>query len=357
MCKVSIIVPVFNGENYLNKCLDMIINQTFTDFELILIDDGSVDNSEKIYTTYMEYDNRIKIIKKKNAGAWAARNSGIDVAKGKYIMFLDCDDWYENNFIEEMYKTIEESNSDLVICGQTNVFVDKSNKIYKMKNVDIEEYIYNDNNSFVEDYIKMREKGIADVLWNKIYKTKIIKENKIRFQNLKRGEDAVFNINYYENVNKGIILPKYLYKYRVEIDKPFWIKYSTDFYQLLLNENNYISEKLKSSGKYDEKASQYLSQHFVCGMIEHFYWIIYPDNKFTLKDKRNKISEIINKEFFINACEKAELQGIFNKLIVKFIENKNIYSILILIKVKFIMREIYYWILCKINRKNIKNFQ
>ena len=117
MPKISIIVPVYNVEKYLRKCVDSILNQTFKDFELILVDDGSIDTSGKICDEYNLKDNRIKVIHKENGGLSSARNAGLDIAQGEYIGFVDSDDWIELDMYEELYKICKENDTDVGIVG------------------------------------------------------------------------------------------------------------------------------------------------------------------------------------------------------------------------------------------------
>lgn len=128
--KVSIIVPVYNVEKYLRRCLDSIKVQTFTNMECILIDDGSSDNSGKICDEYAEKDSRFRVIHKRNGGVSSARNAGLDEAKGKWIGFVDADDWIENNLIEELYDYATENDADVVISGDTRVQKDKKIKTH-----------------------------------------------------------------------------------------------------------------------------------------------------------------------------------------------------------------------------------
>lgn len=125
---ISIIVPVYNVEKYLNKCIDSIINQTYKNIEIILVDDGSTDNSGKICDEYLLRDSRIKVIHKNNGGLSSARNEGINISSGEYIGFVDSDDWVEPNMYEEMYKKILYSNADIVDCGYWKEYENKSIK-------------------------------------------------------------------------------------------------------------------------------------------------------------------------------------------------------------------------------------
>ena len=117
---VSIIVPVYNVEKYLRKCLDSIVNQTYKNIEVICVDDGSPDNSIDILREYRAKDDRVTIIRQKNKGLSGARNTGIKNATGKYIMFIDSDDWVELNMVELMTKKMDNKNLELAVCGTIN---------------------------------------------------------------------------------------------------------------------------------------------------------------------------------------------------------------------------------------------
>lgn len=123
MCEISVIVPVYNAEKSLETCLRSIQNQTFKNFEVIMINDGSKDKSREICIKFCEADNRFKLINQENAGPSAARNTGIDNARSKYLAFVDSDDYIENNMLEIMYSSAEESNADMTICGYYCGFV------------------------------------------------------------------------------------------------------------------------------------------------------------------------------------------------------------------------------------------
>ena len=113
---ISVIIPVYNVYDWIDQCLDSIINQSFKDFEVILVDDGSTDNSDKKCEKWEQMDQRVRVIKQQNAGPSAARNKGIKTAKGEYISFIDADDWIDEDFLQELYNAAEESNSDIAEC-------------------------------------------------------------------------------------------------------------------------------------------------------------------------------------------------------------------------------------------------
>lgn len=133
--KISIIIPVYNTEKYLEKCLDSIIDQTYSNLEILIIDDGSNDGSSKIYNKFKMKDKRIKVIYKKNGGLSEARNVGIDHATGLYICFVDSDDYIENNYIQKMYYQLINHDADICCCGKVVEYPNK--KIYKNTNRDL----------------------------------------------------------------------------------------------------------------------------------------------------------------------------------------------------------------------------
>ena len=178
MPKVSIIVPVYNVEKYLGKCIDSILAQTFTDYELFLVDDGSPDNCGKICDEYAGKDGRIKVIHKENGGLSDARNVAIDIASGEYLSFIDSDDYVEPDMIESMYKALIETDSDVAVCGMDSF----------------------DENGRVTDYYKPHEKRMVckgedrcEFLYqpsacNKLYKETIFED--LRFPKGRLYEDA-----------------------------------------------------------------------------------------------------------------------------------------------------------------------
>ena len=202
---VSVIIPVYNVENYLVDCLDSVCNQTYSSLEIIVVDDESPDNSGKIVDEYAVRDNRIKALHIKNSGAAGARNRALDVCKGEYIMFVDSDDWLEDNAIEVMMTKMLNNSCDMVLCQYFDEFTNKSEKHTFLE----KSYICSDM-IFIKDMIKKWEYIINS---NKIYKASAI--NTIRFVEGRCIDDEFFTYKAVMNMKTIYISDEYLYHYRM----------------------------------------------------------------------------------------------------------------------------------------------
>lgn len=205
--KVSVIIPVYNTEKYLEKCLDSVLKQTLEKIEIIAINDGSKDSSKDILERYSIFE-KFRIINKKNEGASKTRNLGINLAKGKFIYFMDADDYIEKNMLLEMYNKAEKDNLDIVVCDYYNE--DFKTRKY-VKNLDIKE---NEIIFGVEyaRYLLQSEKKIAPSIWGKMIRRSIYINNNIRFpENIFIGEDTVLGIK-----------TAYFSKKVGKINKPFY---------------------------------------------------------------------------------------------------------------------------------------
>ncbi|ELB11855.1 glycosyltransferase [Enterococcus faecium] len=206
MCEISIIVPVYKVEPYLRKCVDSILAQTFTDFEVILVDDGSPDNSGKICDEYASKDSRVRVIHKKNGGLSSARNAGIDVARGKYLGFVDSDDYIEKDMYELLYDNIVKEQADLSICGVYDLYANREPKILTPQYMVL---------SKIEAMKMILEAKVVSVqAWNKLYKKEIF--DTIRYPEGVITEDAAVILPVLDKTEKVVIdnQQKYYYFHR-----------------------------------------------------------------------------------------------------------------------------------------------
>lgn len=218
MAMVTVIVPMYNVEKYICNCLDSIVNQTYKNLQIVIVDDGSPDKSGEIADKYASQDSRITVIHKKNQGLGLARNSGLEFAEGKYTIFVDSDDWLDLDHIESLVKVAEEKNVDVVIHS----FKTCDSKGNRVKDYIIKTGVF--ENVIDELLMPMlassdsnaQDKTLPIGAWCKLYKTEIIKNNKLRFINEKEfiAEDIFFNIDYLSCCQNGVAIEEYGYNYR-----------------------------------------------------------------------------------------------------------------------------------------------
>ena len=214
MTKISIIVPFYNVEGYIEKCIESLISQTLEDIEIICIDDESTDNSKDIVLKYAKEDKRIKLINtKKHSGQSCARNIGLEIAQGEYIGFVDSDDWVELNMFEKLYNRAKIDDTDITMC-QSYLYDDKTQQSYTNDYYDLKELEKFGENVFSPKDTKNEILKINIVLWNKIYKKDFLKRINVRFTDGYIYEDLPFFFETYLKANKVNILWESLYYYR-----------------------------------------------------------------------------------------------------------------------------------------------
>ena len=240
----SIIIPVYNVEKYLNQCIDSVLKQDFTDYEIILVDDGSTDNSPNICDEYAEKYTQIKVIHKTNGGLSDARNFGIKEALGDYLMFLDSDDfWNGRNVLLDLYNIIKENNPDLII-HELSSFYDLEKIIpRKFKNEGIQKFSLDFKND-------LKELVNNDIYYatacNKIIKTSIIKENNIEFSKGKLHEDVAWCADIIPYVSSYSLYKKPFYYYRKEREGSLTVqikpKNIIDLIDIISEKENFLSK-------------------------------------------------------------------------------------------------------------------
>ena len=204
---ISVVVPVYNREQLVAACIESILNQTYKNFELIIVDDGSTDKSYEICKKYQSADKRISIIKQKNSGVSIARNQGIENAKGEYICFVDSDDTVSPDILKSYTEQLQTKAYDLIVCGFYNATQNHKVEYYELPDREI-----NNLKDFWNNFGNLLHINLLRSPVNKLYKKSILNENKIRFDaNTQIGEDALFNKNYYFYINSIYVLNKPLY--------------------------------------------------------------------------------------------------------------------------------------------------
>lgn len=241
MVKISIVMPIYNGEKYLKEAIESIINQSYDNYELILIDDGSTDNTSSICHNYTQ-NNRIKYYYVKNSGVSNARNIGIDKSTGDYITFLDADDYFNYEALKNYNDIIVKTNCDLIITSY--------NEVYK-NNIISHKFDYNQKIKSNLDSIIFEIDGVEGFLCNKLYKSSILKENNLKLsKEINFCEDLLFNCKYLEYSNVVYIASFVTLNYRMRRSSATWNLNTNKVKQLFkvfstIEENKYILANIK----------------------------------------------------------------------------------------------------------------
>ena len=204
MSKISVIIPVYKVEKYLDKCIKSVVNQTFTDLEIILIDDGSPDRCPEICEQWAKKDSRIVVIHKKNGGLSDARNAGLNIATGEFISFVDSDDWIAKNMYEIMLNYLKREKADVCACGILACYPDKQIPM------PVNSIVGNSHDIFLQLYTDARYPVAA---WNKLYKSKCW--SNLRFPKGKICEDAFTTYKIIDTADRIVQIKDNLYFYRI----------------------------------------------------------------------------------------------------------------------------------------------
>ena len=225
---VSVIIPVYNAERYLKKCVESIIKQTYKNIEIILINDGSVDGSLQLCKCFSEKDSRIRVIDKENSGVSATRNLGISSVKGKYICFVDSDDYVEPGYIEELLNNVQDKT--MTFCGY---YIDSYKKCVAISPIETK-HKENECVKIKDSFTYVFHQGFLAAIWNKIYEVERLRENDIKFdESLSLGEDLLFNLEYLKTgINNFKYVSSPLYHYIKRGTESPDNKYRTDFLEI-----------------------------------------------------------------------------------------------------------------------------
>ena len=321
---LSVIVPVFNVENYLHKCIDSIINQTFKDLEIILVNDGSTDASPKICDDYAQKDVRVKVIHQENAGVSVARNNGINNALGNYVTFVDSDDWLEPSMYETMFAITQSKNaSDIIMCD----FVTIKNNIKQEVSSNLRNGFYTKQQIINELYptlLVTEDFGRIPIVsvCSCLFKRSIFVDNKIKFNaDLKYSEDYLFMADVMINANSFYYLKhKYFYNY-LQYEESRSKKFQAVWWDNLLYLNEELENLLKSNKEFDFTRQIKLQLlHSVLLILNS----ICKNDGMDFYTKRKEIKFIVNQpkltQVFSNLSLKNQRKSL--KLILFFIKHK-----------------------------------
>lgn len=296
---VSIVVPVYNVEKYLKECVESILLQSYTNFELILVDDGSTDNSGKICDSYRN-NTKVKVIHKQNAGLGLARNTGIEEAKGKYVTFIDSDDYWFPNALEELMTVMELEKADTCVGGYTRV----SNEGEILLEERPQLQVFHTNEEVRKLFFPRllgsspsKKDAFRPSVWNAVYSLDIIREKKLKFpsERVYIAEDMIFDLEYYLYANRVVTVPSPGYCYRVTPGS-LTQKYNEERFEKVVFLYEAVFNKLKEY-QYDEECILRAKRQFFVYLRSCIKQENLEISKLSKKNAMDNIKKICNNTF------------------------------------------------------------
>lgn len=349
MPNISFIVPVYGVEKYIHQCVDSILGQTYTDFELILVDDGSPDNCPAICDAYAARDKRVRVIHKKNAGVSEARNTGIDAAQGKWAYFIDSDDWIEPDACEKLMSDTEKTNadcimSDCVICADT----------YQRRLHQFSKKFYTDDRAMIQSiqkymlchkfspyYVKGLTNGYA-APWGKFVKLEILKENNIRFDPRAKSvfDDGLYSLYLLDHVKSFYYNDEHTYNYRI-VESSTIHAFKKNSVELLKNNSMLVREFIEKTGKDDSfrvaEANREIA--FLTAQLSKYYFN--DKNGLSRKQRYAELKAALTSEPFSSALKDSK---------IRYLETQHQFSVVFMRTKCMPALEAYAWL--KVRFKN-----
>ncbi|MFC3884778.1 glycosyltransferase [Bacillus songklensis] len=325
--KVSVIIPVYNAEKYIVECIESLLSQTLQECEFIFINDGSKDRSRQIIENYKKVDYRIKLINQENQGVSAARNTGLHIAAGEYIGFVDADDYIEKDMYEILYNSAKQSDCDVVISNFESEM--EGHKV-------ITKYPFPIGIILNKDYIEqeillyfLKEENL-NAVWNKVYKKKVIKESNVKFpEKVILGEDELFNIQFFSNAATMKYIDYTGYHYREVIGSA----------TRNILENNYLSIALGVYtlelpeiyiGKIDKvKIHQLKSIRLIKSVMSYIHMYFAPCKDVSFSKRYEYVKNMVSNKYIRDALpiyysEIYNTLGRYEKFIINMIKRKSV---------------------------------
>ena len=310
---VSIIVPIYNSENFINRCIDSLVNQTYENIEIVAIDDGSKDNSLEILNQYTKKDKRIKVFSQLNQGPSAARNTGLKKSNGDYIMFVDIDDYIDLDMVRLLVTNTENNESTLVLCDNSEIWSDRVEERKILDDLD-----GNVTNISRSKVIKSISSGRAGLVCCKLFSKNIINNHHIKFdKDVKMCEDQIFFLNISIHCEKFIYVPKSLYYYDRRNENSITVKYQKNAIDNQIYVIDNIKEILNNSDLDNDEINIIINKRYM-NAINYCISNEILDMKISnIKSKIFNIKYIIQNNKLKGDVEKITPSGIRENMIIK----------------------------------------
>ena len=311
MPMVSVIMPVYKVEKFVGRCIDSLLNQTLTDFEFFAVDDGSPDRSGEICDAYALKDTRIRVIHKVNGGAASARNTAMELATGKYLYFLDSDDWAEPTMLEDMVNLAEANASQLVVSGYFIDTYDGDTKIH-VQDKKCEDAVYQSAETFRRAAYKLFDENLLYTPWNKLYLREYVMEHNIRFPQT-YWDDFPFNLMVIRDIERVSVTSKQYYHFLRARQESETAMYRPDLYEKREEENRWLKGLYRYWHVADQASCEMLARRYIERLVGCIENVMNQSCTLSGVEKSDLIRTMLNNPEVSKALKKARPRSIAMK--------------------------------------------
>ena len=304
--KISIIIPLYNAEKYIDRCMESVNAQTMKDFEVVLVNDGSTDNSAAICRRYASQDPRVTYIEKENGGAGSARNAGIEAAKGTYLAFPDADDWFEPEMYAELYALAQSGGYDVVFSGVNYYSQTPDGGVEYSRTQNIEAVAFTDRATCRKNIMTFfPTTTIFDVPWNKLYKRSIVTQNNVRFTDIRRCQDAMFNLDFYNCINSAASIDKAFYNYMENTTADVQRKFPKDYINVNIAYYSHLIELMDQWGVYSGDIRRHYDSTYVLSIYSTADRYDNPRWNLSKAEQREYIADCLGRKEIVDYLPQA----------------------------------------------------
>lgn len=337
---VSVIVPIYNVKDFIDRGINQMLSQSYQNFEVLLVDDGSTDGSFEECKRWSDKDSRIVVLHQQNQGAGAARNLGIENAKGKYIYFYDIDDEISPHLLEYNVQMMENYSADMIVFGYKSI-----DTIYKSEVIVDFSHTYVENNHQLRDiYVDKFVLKVNGFPWNKFYSKAFLDKHHLRFENQRIQQDEVLNMLCYKHVEKMFISPEVLYYYYVYDKGNTRSRFIADRFDIYKSVRLHFEDLKTFWNLNDKRLDNYLCKRFYDSVMScMFFNLTHPNCTFSKQQKKDEMERIMTDALTVEAFAYAdkECPNLEQRLYRRACRNQSLWQIRFLNLFYALLRQIY----------------
>ena len=336
---LSVIMPVYNAAKYVNTAVNSVLNQTFSELELICVDDCSKDNSYELLKSISEKDSRLCIIRlEENGGAGNARNVGLSYARGEYITFVDSDDYIEPDLYEKAY-TLTNNGTDEIVWGLTEEYYDADGKHISSKEILPSAGLYSESKQIVKKVAELENDTLFGYQWNSIYKASVIRENNIKFSDFIFYEDYFFNLDFIKCAKSLATLENGGYHYFKRVNGSITNRFSKDYFELSYNRIESMYDFCAESGVFNNEVRNILGNRLLRYTLSALSRNNNPLSDMKIIDRKKWFVDICNLPLYSLLLPEVKSSNIAFEILKKSILGKKSMLPIILGKIVYVFRK------------------